>query len=154
MRVAEALAERATLQQRAVDLRERITRTARVQEGEQPAEDPQHLLVELDRVMRRHTTLVQAINRTNAATAFDESRTITDAIAERDEAQQRRRTYADLAQATIGANYAMRSTMSEIRTVPTIDAGFMQQRADEWAKRYRELDLKLQELNWQTELLE
>lgn len=158
MRIAEALIERAALHRRIEDLRARITRYARIQEDETPAEDPQVLISELDRALRHHTTLVQAINRTNAATAYDEDRTITDAIAERDEAATRQRIFKELAAAAAGdfggGFGAVRATRTEIRLVSTIDGGGLQRSADEWAKRYRELDTRLQELNWRTELLE
>ena len=55
-----------------------------MQEGEQPPEDPIALLAEHDRLYLRLLELVQSINRTNAGKPFDERRSISDAIAERD----------------------------------------------------------------------
>jgi hypothetical protein len=37
--------------------------------------------------------------------------------------------------------------------VSTINVAETQKRADELAKEYRELDARIQELNWQTELI-
>lgn len=46
-----------------------------------------------------------------------------------------------------------RLTRSEIKYVSTIKVVEIQKRADELAKEYRELDARIQELNWQTELI-
>ena len=48
MKLAEALILRADLQKRLEQLRQRLILNAQVQEGEQPAEDPESLLRELD----------------------------------------------------------------------------------------------------------
>ena len=44
MKLAEALANRADLQRRVEQMRTRLQRSARVQEGESPPEDPRELL--------------------------------------------------------------------------------------------------------------
>lgn len=50
MKIAEALIERADIQKRIEQLRDRLSNNALVQEGEEPAEDPTSLLSELDRL--------------------------------------------------------------------------------------------------------
>jgi len=40
-----------------------------------------------------------------------------------------------------------------VKYVRTIDVVDIQKRADELAKDYRELDARIQEFNWQTELI-
>ena len=40
--------------------------------------------------------------------------------------------------------------MKYVRTIDVVD---IQKRADELAKDYRELDARIQEFNWQTELI-
>ena len=84
MKLAEALAERSDCQIKIDEIKKRLIRSARVQEGEQPAEDTTELLAESERVFARLLKLVSAINRTNSQTAFDADLTISDAIAERD----------------------------------------------------------------------
>jgi len=64
MKLAEALAERSDCQNRIEEIRKRLTRSARVQEGEQPAEDTTELLAETGRTFARLLELVSAINRT------------------------------------------------------------------------------------------
>ena len=47
-----------------------------------------------------------------------------------------------------------RVTRSEIRIVSTVDVRGLQKRADAIAKEQRQLDSKLQAMNWNTELIE
>jgi hypothetical protein len=82
MKLAEALAERSDCQIKIEEMKKRLIRSARVQEGDQPAEDTTELLTEGERVFARLQELISAINRTNSKTAFDNERTISDAIAE------------------------------------------------------------------------
>ena len=66
MRLAEALAERADLQRRLEQLRDRITSNARYQEGEEPAEDSSALLREAEVGFARLRELIRRINLTNS----------------------------------------------------------------------------------------
>jgi hypothetical protein len=40
----------------------------------------------------------------------------------------------------------------DLPTAAAVDVPALQKQADEWAVRYRELDIRLQQLNWATEL--
>jgi len=151
MRLAEALAERSDCQNRTEELKKRIVRSARVQEGDQPAEDVNELLDESERLFARLLELISAINRTNASTPFDGRRTISDAIAERDVVGKRRDFLAGVAEAA--STRQDRYSKSEVRFVATVSVATLQADADRLAKRYRELDTRLQELNWSTELI-
>jgi hypothetical protein len=44
--------------------------------------------------------------------------------------------------------------MNYVKYVSTIHVAEIQKSADELAKNYRDLDARIQELNWQTELVE
>ncbi|MDJ0556828.1 MAG: hypothetical protein QNJ68_20760 [Microcoleaceae cyanobacterium MO_207.B10] len=55
MKLAEALILRADSKKRIQQLKARLTRSATVQEGEQPPEDPQTLIAEID------TTIAQLL---------------------------------------------------------------------------------------------
>ena len=150
MKLAEALAERSDCQKRLEEIRDRLERSARIQEGEQPAEDPSELLSETDSIYARLLELISAINRTNSRTAFDNERTISDAIAERDVLGMRRDFLARVAGS---ANSRWdRYSKSEVRYVMTVPIGKLRADADQLAKLYRELDLRIQELNWKAEL--
>jgi hypothetical protein len=151
MKLAEALAERSDCQNRIEEMKKRLIRSARVQEGDQPAEDSTELLAETERAFARMLELVSSINRTNSKTAFDKERSISDAIAERDVVGKRRDFLAGIAEAA--STRQDRYSKSEVRFVATVSVGKLQTEVDQLAKRYRELDTRLQELNWKTELI-
>jgi hypothetical protein len=151
MKLAEALASRSDCQNRIEEMKKRLIRSARVQEGDQPAEDTTELLTEADRIFARLLELVSAINRTNSKTSFDNERTISDAIAERDVVGKRRDFLAAIAEA--GSTRQDRYSKSEVRFVATVSVGKLQTEVDQLSKKYRELDTRLQELNWKAELI-
>jgi len=84
MKLAEALILRADKKRRIEQLKYRLIRNAKVQEGEKPAEDPKALIEELERVSQELTVLIQHINRTNTVTELEKGITLSDAIATRD----------------------------------------------------------------------
>jgi hypothetical protein len=151
MKLAEALILRADCQKRFAQLKSRLLANAKVQEGDQAAEDPKGLVGELERVADQLADLVKRINKTNSATPFIGNGTISDALADRDVLALRRAVYFDLAQ-TAAVTHD-RYTRSEVKYVRTIDVVEIQKRADELAKNHRELDGRIQEFNWKTELI-
>jgi hypothetical protein len=151
MKVAEALILRADHQRRAQQLKQRLLRNAKVQEGDDPAEDPRGLIEELERVAADLERLIQRINRTNAATALGGG-TVSDALARRDVLALRHGAYRDLAQAA--SVEQARYSRSEVKFRSTVDVAAIQRRADDLAREHRELDATIQANNWATELLE
>ncbi|HEV7858945.1 MAG TPA: DIP1984 family protein [Pyrinomonadaceae bacterium] len=150
MKLAEALILRADCQKRFEQLKARVLRSAKVQEGDQPAENPQELVAEIERVAAELIDLVQRINRTNSRTAYADGKTISDALALRDVLALRRALYSDLAQAASVTQD--RYTRSEVKYRSTVNVSEVQKQADALAREYRELDARIQELNWQTEV--
>ena len=151
MKLAEALILRADCQKRFEQLKARVLRNVKVQEGDEPAENPQALLQELERVAQELADLIKRINRTNAVTAFADGKTISDALAERDVVALQRSLYSDVAQfATVTQD---RYSRTEVKYVSIVNVMEAQKRADALAKAYREIDARVQELNWQTELV-
>lgn len=159
MKLSEALIRRADTQKRIAQLRSRLITSSLVQEGSTPPEDPLRLLAELDRAVAELNGLIKRINRTNAATVFDAtrtltdaSRTLTDAIADRDTLMLERSVIVELAEAA--SMQSQRYSRSELKSVATVDVGALQDRADELARRHRELDTRIQQINWNTDLLD
>ena len=151
MKIAEALILRADCQKRFAQLKTRLLNNARVQEGDQPAEEPQELIAEIERVAQELLDLIQRINKTNSSTIVEAGKTVSDLLAERDVLGLRRTAYAELA---AGASARQdRFTRSEVKFVATVNVAEFQKRADGLAKEYREKDARIQELNWQTELI-
>lgn len=151
MLLAEALILRADVQTRTEQIKQRILRVAKVQEGETPAEDPQALLVQLDQLYEELTSLVQRINRTNVVTAFNERMNLADALALRDTITKRQKYAQELAQNA--STHNMRLMRTEIRFVSTVNVAEVQRQADAWAGERRELEIRIQELNWTTQLV-
>lgn len=152
MKLAEALILRADCQKRFEQLKVRIFRSAKVQEGDEPAENPNELVVELEAIATELADLIKRINKTNSLTLLQEGQTLADALAERDVLALRREVYSGLAQA---ASITMdRYSKSEVKYKSTVNVALTQKRADELAKAYRELDSRIQEANWKTDVLE
>jgi len=151
LKLAEALAERSDCQNRLEDLKKRMVRSARVQEGEKPAEDSAELMSEAERLFSRLLELINSINRTNAKTAFDDRQTISDAIAKRDVTGKKRDFLVGIADAA--STRQDRYSKSEVKFVSTFSVALIQKQVDQLSKEFRELDTRLQELNWQTELV-
>lgn len=152
MKLAEALILRADLKTRATQLRDRLRNNAKVQEGETPAQNPQQLLSEFDEVASQTLVLIQQINRTNSATTFENGDTLADALARRDVLKLRLATLRDLIDAA-----TVKVTMygrAEIKSFPTIDIAATQKQSDDLSKQLRELDTKIQGLNWTADLVE
>lgn len=151
MKLAEALIERAQLRQKNEDLIGRIQSNTVVQEGDDPAESPQALMTEYEENMTRMQQLIVQINRTNSATPFDGTATIADAIAKRDCIGAKLRNYREIYSSAFAERF--RYSTKEIKFVRTIDGKELQNTIDRLSKEYRELDTRLQGLNWTVELL-
>jgi hypothetical protein len=154
MKLAEALILRADAQKRIQQLRERLARSARVQEGEELAENPQELLDELERTLETLRGMVKRINRTNSATTFEAGITLTDALADRDVLALERSVLDGLIQAAAGQQVRMYPYVAAEKTFRTVNISDIQKRADALARQYRELDSRIQAMNWNIDLLD
>ena len=74
MKLAEALQERADLNQKLKQLSKRLEQNALVQEGEKPSEDPKELLAEFDGCIARLEELAARINLVNCRTVVEGDR--------------------------------------------------------------------------------
>jgi hypothetical protein len=151
MKLALALSERADIQKKINDLGIRLNRNAKVQEGETPTEDPIELISEMEGLYERLEDLISRINRTNNETKCGDV-TMTDLLAKRDCLKariNRLRSFLDNASNLTGRYYSK----SEIKTYSTVSVVQMQKKVDALSKEFRELDEKIQETNWTTELI-
>jgi len=151
MKLAEALIERSEIQKRNAELIKRINDNVLVQEGDDPAENPEELIAEYEKNKARLLFLIRKINATNQATPFDGEGSVADAIIRRDSLKSRIGTYRSIcACATIRVD---RYSQKEVRFVRCVDAKQLQAVIDRLCKEYREMDTKLQGINWTTDLL-
>src|SRR5215218_6503402 len=134
-------------------MRGRLQKSALVQEGESPPEDPQKLLEELERIVSELEEYVRRINRTNlSATLAGGETTLTDALARRDALTLR---YGNLK--TIVGTASDRVPgygRAEIRILSAVEVGPLRRRMDELARQRRELDTAIQQANLATDLTE
>ena len=152
MKLAEALILRADSQKRLLQLKQRVLRNVKVQEGDRPAENPQELIQELERVAAELQRLIQQINRTNSVTILDGHVTLSDALAERDVLKLRHGAYREIAQSA--AIVVNRLTRSEVRYETAVSVPDIERQADNLARAHRQLDARIQAANWTTELIE
>lgn len=152
MKLAEALILRADCKKRIEQIKQRLMRNAKVQEGDEPAEDPEKLLSEMEKAVKELLSLIQRINRTNAASFLADGQTLSDGIAMRDVLKMRSAIYRELAQAaTITQD---RFSRSEVRFKQTVDVLRIQKQSDDLACKVRMLDMNIQEANWKIVLMD
>ena len=157
MKLAEALSLRATALRRIEQLRTRIVSSARYQEGEEPAEDAATLLTGVEGVIDEYETLIRQINRTNAATTIGaDGGTLTDALARRDALKWRHHVLKTAADAAAGNNQQgySRQLRSELKMLSALRVADLRTQADQVARELRELDVRIQQSNWEVELLD
>jgi hypothetical protein len=98
--------------------------------------------------------LIKQINRTNAQTAFDAGRTITDALADRDMLTTEQGVLGVLLNAAVGQATRNAYNASPIKYFRTVDVGAIQKRIDALAQQRRDLDARIQASNWTVDLIE
>ena len=150
MKLAEALVMRADLQKRIAQMRKRMENSAWVQEGDQPAEEPEALVRELTALINQLEALMTRINLTNAQPGPDGT-TVTALLARRDcltSYVETMRAFLDEASST-----PSRATRGEIRILPTVNIKEYRKKVDDLSRALREVDMRIQRLNWTTELL-
>jgi hypothetical protein len=152
MKLAEALALRADIQKRIRGLGDRAQESAQVQEGEQPPENPEELLAQLEEIFAQLALVIARINRTNLSATLADGTTLTDALARRDVLALRFRTLENIANAA--AAKQSRYSRSEIKSVATLNVSTLRKQLDEIAQQRRELEGQLQSANWTVDLLE
>ena len=150
MKLAEALSIRKELQTRIEQLKMRITNNVRIQEGEQPAEEPQELLKELDSCLKQLQDLIYRINVTNMHT-MSGKKTLTQLMAERDVLTKRVQILRDVFNQA--SSSSERYSRSEIKYVTTIDVKAMGKQIDKLSSQLRTLDVEIQSVNFATELM-
>lgn len=149
MKLAEALIERASLQTRQEELRQRLTANALAQEGEEPAEDPDLLLKELNDNTEKLETLVTRINLTNASRKKD-GKTLTELLARKEALTQQISILHSLIESA--SQKTMRATRSEVKIRSTVNVSEIRKQADRLSEELRLLDTSVQSANWSIDL--
>ncbi len=152
MQLAEALIRRKALKENIDQIKLRLTKVAKVQEGDAPAERPQELLATLEADLQELQGLITRINRANLRATLPDGATLMETIAKRDILKLRR----GILEAVAGSALPVqdRFTRTELRYVPTVDVAELRKEVDRLSKAYRELDPSLQAANWTVEIEE
>ena len=150
MKLAEALSIRKDFQTRIEQLKVRIINNVRIQEGEQPAEDPTDLMKDLDSCLKQLEELIYRINVTNMH-AKSGDKTLTQLMAERDVLTKRVQVMREVFNQA--SSSSERYSRSEIKYVTTIDVKAMGKQLDKLSSQLRTLDVEIQSINFATELM-
>lgn len=150
MKLAEALSIRKDLQTRISQLSARLVSNVRVQEGDEPAEDPKELFKELDSCLKQLEEYIYRINLTNMRTMSGE-KTLTQLMAERDVLTKRIEVMQNVFIQASSTNE--RYSRSEIKFVTTIDIKALRKQIDKLSSQLRQLDIEIQSINFSTDLI-
>lgn len=150
MKLAEALNLRADLKIRTLELKDRLILNSKVQEGEEPSEDPKLLLKELNQNITEMERLIRCINYTNCNIYVDDV-SITDMIAKRDMLALHISILREFIKEA--SEKIERYSNKEIKILSTVKVSEIQKEIDQKSKELRELDTKIQGLNWTSDLL-
>ena len=130
---------------------QRIQNNVKVQEGDEPKEQPKELMTELDGCLTKLQDIIWHINATNMQTKNSEGRTLTELMAQKDVLTMRISTLRSVFDtASSGQD---RYSRSEIKMVTVIDVKALSKQIDEYSAQLRKLDIEIQSLNFQTELV-
>ena len=151
MKLAEALSIRKDLQKRIQQLGQRLQNNVKVQEGDEPAEQPAELMKELDSCLKQLEDLVWRINATNMQTTNSQGTTLTQMMARKDVLTMRIGALRSVFDAASSGQD--RCSRSEIKMVTVVDVKSLNRQIDEYSAQLRKLDIELQSLNFQTELI-
>ena len=123
----------------------------KVQEGDEPAENPEELMKELDSCLKQLKDMIWHINLTNLKTVNDAGYCLTQLMAEKDTLTMRISTLRNIFERA--SSQRERYAHSEIKMVTTIDVKLLSRQIDDYSAKLRKLDIEIQTLNFQTELI-
>lgn len=150
MKLAEALSLRKDLQKKVDQLSSRLTQNVKIQEGDEPAEQPEELLKVLDECLKQLEELILKINITNLKTERN-GRTLTAMMAERDMLTKR---IGILREAFEAATQTQdRYSRTEIKYISTIDIKALNKQIDHFSQELRKLDMQIQATNFEVDLV-
>ena len=132
-------------------LKVRLLNNMKVQEGDNPSEQPADLMTELDTCLVQLEEMIYRINATNMHTEKD-GRTLTEMMAERDVLGKRLQVLREVFDRA--SQSQDRYGRNEIRYVTTIDVPALRKQIDSYSQQLRKLDMEIQTLNFSTDLEE
>lgn len=161
MKLGEALTQRKKQAEKLNDLRTRILGNTLVQEGDEAQENVHSLVGEYASLSVEQRDLILRINRTNQETTVTttngapQPHTLAELIAEREHLIRQRNLYISTAEAAMvaGRDLYNRYSRTEIKYVPQVDVPAFRATADDLAQQVTRIDVKIQSINWETDLV-
>lgn len=150
MKLAEALSLRVDLQKTIAQLKSRLKECSKVQEGDDPSENPDEVLALLEKKFPELENLIYRINYTNMHTNSD-GMNQTRMIAQKDVLTLRISALREVLHYVVERE--TRYTRSEVKYIRYLDVAKLRKQIDSLSQELRLLDIKLQSLNWSTDLL-
>ena len=151
MKLAEALSIRKDLMKRIAQLQGRIANNVKVQEGDEPLENPTDLMKELDSGLKQLEDIIFRINATNMQAKNKKGVTLTQLMAQRDVLTMRVNTLRNVFNSA--SESQNRYSQSEIKMVTVVDVKRLGKQVDDLSAKLRVLDMEIQALNFATDLV-
>ncbi|EGV44695.1 septicolysin [Bizionia argentinensis JUB59] len=145
-KLAEGLLLRADLMKKIEHLQNRIRPVLIVSDDKLPQEDPEKLMAQLRNAIQALESIIIRINKTNNETHVEGEGSLMEALAKRDSLKMLSERLRYIRQAAQINN----SGESNLKT--TISIKKLQIEMDQTGRAFREIDSKIQEINWLTEL--
>ena len=146
MKLAEALLLRSDLMKKIEHIQNRIRPVLIVSDDKKPQEDPTKLIAELRTAIQDLEILVIRINKTNNEININGEGSLMETLVKRDSLKM-------LSEKLRNIRYAAQIDNSgDANLKTTIDIKKLQTEMDQTGRAFREIDSKIQELNWLTEL--
>lgn len=146
MKLAEGLLLRADLLKKIEHLQNRIKPVLIVSDDKQPQEDPIVLLAQLRKAIQDLELIIVRINKTNNETIVEGEGLLYEALAKRDSLKLLSEKLRNIRQA------AQIYNTGETNLKATISIKNLQIEMDQTGRAFREIDSKIQEINWLTDL--
>ncbi|MCL2320830.1 MAG: DIP1984 family protein [Oscillospiraceae bacterium] len=146
MKLAEALLLRSEYQKKIESLKQRILVNVKVQENEEPFENPKDLLNEIFKIEEQLCDLVKKINHNNFKIKLPSGESLADAIANRNMILKKISMLKSIPERVNEKDY--RLTHTEVKMHVTLNISEIQKQIDSLSKSYRELDTQIQGVNW------
>ena len=150
MKLAEALSVRKDLQKRIAQLQSRIINNVKVQEGDEPLENPDELMKELNTCLKQLEDLIWRINATNMQCHNDKGETLTQLMARRDVMTMQVNSLRSVF--NTASESPNRYSQSEIKMVTVVDVKKLGKKVDDLSAKLRVLDMEIQALNFASDL--
>lgn len=149
MKLAEALIKRRDLDTAIANLNLSLQENVKVVEGTKPFEDPLELVEAVNNTINEQAKLIQRINKTNNSTRVDDNSNLDELLTLREQLKRRHKILND----AYKSSFSNSRSYNEIKYNIAVDMQILKNKISEAAKDFRNLDNKIQAINWSTELL-